>query len=122
MKIGIIGAGSIGYNVAKKLAPNHEIKLAASKLSEALEAKAASIGVKAVDIRQAVKDVEVIILSIPMKAIAQLPKDIFDGVPPEVVIADTSNYIPFRDTHFEEFDNSKAESVWVSEQLGRPII
>lgn len=122
MKIGIIGAGSIGYNIAKKLAPNHEIKLAASKLSEALKAKAASIGVKAVDIHQAVEAVDVIILSIPFKAITELPKDLFDGVPPEVVIADTGNYAPFRDGHFEELDNGKVESVWVSEQLGRPII
>lgn len=122
MKIGIIGAGAIGYNVAKKLALNHEIKLAASKLSEALAAKATSIGVKAVDIREAVKDVDVIILSIPMKAIAELPKDLFDGVPPEVVIADTGNYAPFRDGNIEELDNGKVESVWVSEQFGRPII
>jgi 8-hydroxy-5-deazaflavin:NADPH oxidoreductase len=122
MKIGIIGAGSIGYNIAKKLAPNHEIKLAASKLSEALEAKAASIGVKAVDIREAVKDVEVIILTIPKKAIPELPKDLFDGVPPEVVIADAGNYIPFRDGRFEELDNVKVDSVWVSEQIGRPVI
>ncbi len=122
MKIGIIGAGAIGYNLAKILAPNHEIKLAASKLSRELEAKAASIGVRAVDIREAVKDVEVIILSIPMKAIAELPKDLFDGVPPEVVIADTGNYVPFRDVQIGELDNGKVESVWVSQQLGRPII
>ena len=47
MNIGIIGAGSIGYNVAKKPAPNHDIKLAASKLTEGLEAKAVVIGGKA---------------------------------------------------------------------------
>jgi len=35
MKIGIIGAGAMGYNLAKKLAPNHEVRIAASKMSDA---------------------------------------------------------------------------------------
>jgi predicted dinucleotide-binding enzyme len=122
MKIGIIGAGSIGYNVAKKLSPNHEIKLAASKLSDALKAKADSISVKAVDIHEAVQDVEVIILSIPFKAIADLPKDLFDNVPQQVIIADTGNYYPLRDGIIDGLANGKVETVWVSEQLGRPVI
>ncbi len=122
MKIGIIGAGSIGYNIAKKLASNHTIKIAASKQSEELRKKAEDIGITAVNIREAVKDVEVIITSIPLKAIPDLPRDLFDVVPEDVIIADTSNYYPLRDGHIEELDKGKVESVWVSEHFGRPVI
>lgn len=122
MKIGIIGAGSIGYNIAKKLAPNHTIKIAASKQSEELRKKAEDIGVTAVNIREAVKDVEVLITSIPLKAIPDLPTDLFDAVPEDIIIADTSNYYPLRDGHIEELDKGKVESVWVSEHFGRPVI
>lgn len=122
MKIGIIGAGPIGFNLARLLAPNHEIKLAASKVSEELLAKATSAGAVAVDIKDVVKNVEVIIFSIPLKAITELPKDLFDDISDNVIIADTSNYYPFRDGNIEELDNGKPESIWVSEVLSRPVI
>jgi len=122
MKIGIIGAGSIGYNVAKKLAPNHTIKIAASKLGDELTKKAEAIGITAVDIRAAVKDVDVVITSIPLKSIPDLPKDLFEHVPEHVIVADTANYYPLRDGHIQALDEGKVESVWVSEHLGRPII
>ncbi len=35
---------------------------------------------------------------------------------------DTSNYYPFRDGAITEVDDGKPESVWVSEQIGRPVI
>src|SRR5690606_14149138 len=94
MKIGIIGAGAIGYNLAKKLAPNHQVLLAASKISDELIKKASVIGATAVDRQEAVKGVDVVILSIPLKAIAELPKDLFEGAPADLIIADTSNYYP----------------------------
>ncbi|WP_316751686.1 NADPH-dependent F420 reductase [Pedobacter gandavensis] len=122
MKIGIIGAGSIGFNLAKKLAPNHSIVISASKLSDELKRKVASINVTAVDIKDVVKNVDVVILSIPTKIIPELPKDLFNDVPDNVIIVDTSNYYPFRDGHILELDEGKIESVWVSEQLGRPVV
>lgn len=122
MKIGIIGAGAIGYNLAKKLAPNHEVRLAASKVSNKLIDKASAIGATAVDRREAVKDVDLVILSIPLKAITELPDDLFEGAPEDLIIVDTSNYYPFRDGNISELDNGEVESLWSSKQLGRPII
>lgn len=122
MKIGIIGAGSIGFNLAKKLAPNHSIVIAASKLSDELKKKAESINVTPVDVKDAVKNVDVVILSIPTKVIPELPKDLFNDVPDEIIVVDTSNYYPFRDNVIQELEEGKVESVWVSEQLGRPVI
>jgi predicted dinucleotide-binding enzyme len=37
------------------------------------------------------------------------------------VIVDTGNYYPFRDTTIEPIEAGQVESVWVAEQLGRPI-
>jgi predicted dinucleotide-binding enzyme len=43
-------------------------------------------------------------------------------IPEKVVIIDTSNYYPGRDGAIQEVDDGKPESVWVSEQIGRPVI
>ncbi len=122
MKIGIIGAGAIGYNLAKKLAPNHEVRLAASKMSKELIDKATAIGSTAVDRKEAVKGVDLVILSIPLKAIAELPEDLFEGAAEDLIIVDTSNYYPLRDGNISELDNGEVESLWSAKQLGRPII
>ena len=58
----------------------------------------------------------------PTIAIPTLPKDFLANVPENVIVVDTSNYYPFRDADIEEIKNGKVESVWVSEQLGRPVI
>jgi len=122
MNIAIIGAGAMGYNLAKKLAPNHKVHLAASKMTEELVNKASAIGVTAVDRKEAVKGVDLVILSIPLKAIAELPKDLFEAEPQDLIIVDTSNYYPFRDGNISELDNGEVESLWVAKQVGRPII
>lgn len=43
-------------------------------------------------------------------------------MPADVVVIDTSNYYPFRDGEIEAIDSGKPESVWVSEQIGRPVV
>lgn len=55
--------------------------------------------------------------------IADLPKDLFTNVPADVPVVDTGNYFPgMRDPRFAEIDGGMTESVWVSKQLGRPIV
>ena len=44
------------------------------------------------------------------------------GVANSVPIADTSNYLSSRDGHIEALDAGETESVWMQEQLGRPLI
>lgn len=122
MKIGIIGAGNIGGAIAKKLAAaGHSIKLAGSKSPDDIRDKAAGIGAVAVMAQDAAKDVDVIILSIPF---AQIPNvaSLFTDVPADVVVIDTGNYYPFRDETIGDIDDGKPESVWSSEQLGRPVV
>src|SRR5260370_6217488 len=95
MKIGIVGAGQIGSTLARKLgAVGHAVRLANSRGPETLASVAADVGATAVSATNAVKDVEVVIVSVPMKSIADLPKGLFDGVPEEGVGIDTADYYP----------------------------
>lgn len=122
MKIAIIGAGNIGAPLAKKLAASgHEIKLANSKGPDSIRDLARDAGATAVSKEEAVVGVDVVIVSIPL---AQYPNlaNLFSQVPADVVVIDTSNYYPFRDGAIEAIDNGKPESLWVSEQIGRPVV
>ena len=122
MKIGIIGAGNIGATLARKLAASgHEVKLANSKGSDTIRDLARDIGATAVSKEEAVQGVAVIVLAIPFGRYPDLA-NLFNDVPANVVVIDTSNYYPFRDGAIAEVDGGKPESVWVSEQIGRPVV
>jgi 8-hydroxy-5-deazaflavin:NADPH oxidoreductase len=123
MRIGIIGTGAIGGTLAKKLAgAGHQVKITNTRREQELAAIAKELGATPASIQEVMIDVEVIIVSVPTRAIPDLPKDLFQSIPHDVIIVDTSNYYPFRDGEIEELKNGKVESVWVSEQLGRPVI
>jgi len=120
MRFGSIGAGSIGSIISKKLVKNgHDIKIADARGMEHLEGK--DIAGTPVPVENAIKDIEVLIISLPTKAIPSI-RNIINQVGEEVIIVDTSNYYPFRDDKIEEIENGMVESVWVSNQLGRPVI
>ena len=72
--------------------------------------------------KDVVSNVDVVILAIPAKGFAGLPDGLFDGVADDVVIVDTCNYYPKRDGRIDEIDHGKIESLWVSEQVGRPVV
>ncbi|MFE0755496.1 NADPH-dependent F420 reductase [Inquilinus sp. NPDC058860] len=121
MKIGIIGAGSIGATLARKLAAGgHEIKLANSKGPDTIRDLARDLGATAVSKENAVQGVEAVVLSIPFARHPELA-GLFDDVPADVVV-DTSNYYPFRDGAIAEVEGGKPESVWVGERIGRPVV
>lgn len=122
MKIGIIGAGNIGATLARKLAASgHEVKLANSKGPGTIRDLAHDIGAAAVTKEEAVRGVEVIILSIPFANYRDLA-DLFNEAPADVTVIDTSNYYPLRDGAIAGVDGGKPESAWVSEQIGRPVV
>ena len=123
MKIGIIGTGAIGGTIAKKMIKaGHQVKVSNRDIFEELEKKANEIGALPASLMDVVKDVDVVILSIPTIAIPDLPKNLFEESPQDLIVVDTSNYYPFRDGEIEELKAGKVESVWVSEQIGRPVI
>lgn len=123
MKIGIIGTGAIGGTLARKMVTaGHDVKVANSDNGDKLQARAAELGAQPSALKDVVNNVDVIILSLPTVAIPTLPKNLFSDLPDQVIIVDTSNYYPFRDALIEDVQKGKPESVWVSEQLGRPVI
>ena len=125
MNISIIGTGAVGGAIAKKLAKSgHQVKIANSQGKGSLEAFAQEIGAEAYNVENITSDsTDVLILSIPIGAIPKLPKSVFENLPKNSIIIDTSNYYPeIKDAKIEAIDNGKVESVWVSEQIGRPII
>ncbi|MED4136232.1 NAD(P)-binding domain-containing protein [Priestia megaterium] len=120
MRFGIIGAGSIGSIISKKLVKNgHDVKIADARGIERLEGK--ELAGTPVRVEDAIKNIEVLIISLPVEAMPSI-RNIIDQVEEEVIIVDTSNYYPFRDGKIKEIENGMVESVWVSNQLGRPII
>ena len=123
MKIGIIGTGALGGTIAKKLAAaGHEVKVTNATPMNELKATATVLGVAPASIKDVVRDVELIIISIPTNAIPHLPGDLFAGVPDDVIVIDTTNYYPYRDGNMENGFTGILESVWVTEELGRPVV
>jgi hypothetical protein len=121
MNIGILGTGNIGATLVKDLAAaGHNVKVANSRGPETIPAELLSTGAQAVTREEALVDVEAVILSIPLKAIPDIAP-LVAKLPHDTVVIDTSNYYPFRDTEIEAIENGQVESLWVTEQLGRPI-
>jgi hypothetical protein len=124
LRIGIIGAGNIGGNLARRFAAlGHDVAVANSRGPETLAGLAAETGAQAVTVREAARGRDVVIVTIPQKAIPDLPADLFDGVPDDVVVVDTGNYYPRqRDGRIDEIEAGLPESRWVERRLGRPVV
>lgn len=121
MNIGILGTGHIGKTLVKELsAAGHDVKVANSRGPETIEPELLSSGARAVTTQEALRDVEVVILSIPLNRIPGIAALVAE-LPEETVVIDTSNYYPFRDTRIDAIEAGQVESLWVAEQLGRPI-
>ena len=82
MKIGIIGAGQIGGTLTCRLtALGHDVSVAYSRGPETLRTLTKETGAKPVTVKEAARAGEVAIVTIPMKSIPKLPRDLFEGVP-----------------------------------------
>lgn len=124
MKIAIVGVGSIGGTLARRLVTaGHEVRVANSRGKEAVSALAKEAGAVPCDLENVFDSTEAVIISIPQPAMAALPKNLLAALPSSVPVVDTSNYYPgLRDERIAALENGQTESVWVSEQLGRPVI
>ena len=121
MKIGILGVGHIGKTLARKLsAAGRDLKVANSRGPETIDADVLATGARAVTTAQAVQDVDVVILSIPLNRLPGIAP-LIAKLPAETVVMDTSNYYPQRDGTIDAIEAGQVESLWVAEQLGRPI-
>ena len=121
MKIGVIGAGQIGGTLTRRLtALGHKVFVANSRGPETLSDLAAETGATAVSVPQAVRGVNLIVVTIPQKNIPNLPAGLFVDTPDQVVVVDTGNYVAnagiskaatIEETTVEDFDKLFAVNV-----------
>jgi predicted dinucleotide-binding enzyme len=124
MKIGIVGAGNIGAVLTRRFrALGHEVKVANSRGPETLSDLAAETGAIAATATDAVRDVDLVVITIPQKEVPSLPSDLLTGLKESVVVVDTGNYYPrHRDGRIDGIEGGLVESRWVEQHLGRPVI
>src|SRR3954447_15440583 len=94
MKIGIVGAGRIGGNLASLWAKQrHEVMLSYSREQEALEQRASAIGAMASvgSVSEAVEFGDVVLFSVPWARIDEVLSEIGDGALDGKVVIDTTN-------------------------------
>lgn len=123
MKIGIIGAAFMGPILAGKLVQaGHQVKISNSRGPESLKDVEERTGATAVSVSDAVKDVEIVFIAIPTKAVLKLPVGLFSGLSDDVVVVDVTNHFPWRDGTIEALDAGTSESRWISDQIGASVV
>ena len=114
MKIGIIGAGNIGSQIARlAVASGHDVVISNSRGPQTLPAELfAELGERAAGAtaREAAEAGEIVVVAIPLKNYRQIPVEPLVGK----IVIDANNYYPARDGHIAELDD---ESTTVSELL-----
>lgn len=123
MRIGIIGAGHIGGTLTRRLTSlGHQVSVANSRGGETLSALAKETGAKPVSVSDAARSGEIVIVTIPLKNLPKLPRNLFTGRE-GVTVIDTCNYYPQqRDGLIQPIEEGMPESVWVEQQIGHPVI
>ena len=107
--IGFIGSGMIGGTVARlSLAAGHRVVMSNSRGPETLHDLVAELGplATAATCAQAAEAGDLVVVSIPVKAIGDVPAKPLAGKP----VMDTGNYYPQRDGHIEVLDNGALTS------------
>lgn len=124
MKIGIIGAGNIGGNLTRRLtALGHHVSVANSRNPDTLADLAAETGATAVLAADAAAGADVVVVTIPLKAVPSVLRSFLDGAAEDVVVIDTCNYYPQqRDGRIAEIEDGMTESRWVEQQLGVSVV
>lgn len=101
MKIGIIGAGRLGQALATRLvAAGHAVMISNSRGREAVLDTARALGCEAGSAADAAAFGDVVVVSVPLKAFADLPADAIGSR----IVIDTCNYYPGRDGPHPQFE------------------
>ncbi|WNV89110.1 NAD(P)-binding domain-containing protein [Umezawaea sp. Da 62-37] len=123
MKIGIIGAGNIGGALTRRLtALGHDVSVANSRGPETLADLATQTGAKAVLFTEAARGADVVVVTIPLGKVADLPEGLLDEAAEGVAVIDTGNYYPKRDGRIAAIEDGTTESRWVADRLGHPVV
>ncbi|WP_210587969.1 NADPH-dependent F420 reductase [Streptomyces sp. GESEQ-35] len=124
MKIGIIGAGNIGGNLTRRLtALGHDVSVANSRGPHTLTELAEETGATPVTVQEAARGAELVVITVPTRAVADLPAGLLDGAADGLVVLDTNNYYPQRDGRIAAIeDEGLTESRWTERNIGHPVI
>ncbi|ANH93523.1 MULTISPECIES: NADPH-dependent F420 reductase [Streptomyces] len=124
MKIGIIGAGNIGGNLTRRLtALGHDVAVANSRGPQTLTALAEETGARPVRAEEAARGAEVVVVTVPLKAVPDLPAGLLKEAADGAVVIDTNNYYPQRDGRIAAIeDEGLTESRWTERHLGHPVV
>ena len=124
MRIGIIDAGSMGVVLARHFGRlGHRVALANARGPASLTVSAAEIGATPVATVEAARAAEMVVLAIPTKAVADLPRTLFANVADGVVVIDIGNYHPeLRDGRIPAIEQGMLDSQWVAHHIERPVI
>lgn len=124
MKIGIIGAGHVGSALATHFHRlGHDVFIANSRGPETLRDVESKTGARAATIAEALAGAKVVVVTIPMNRVNELPREIFSKIPPNVPVIDTCNYYPdSRDGVIPELEGAMAESAFVESALGHHVV
>lgn len=124
MHIAIIGTGSVGGTLARRLAAaGHHVTIANSRGPQTLTDLAAETGAVALPVTDVAKDAEVVIVAIPFGAIPSLPDGVLDGLAPGSIVIDTGNYVPsIRDASIPELEDGAVESRWTEAHLRHAVV
>jgi len=109
MRIGFIGSGRIGSTIARlAIAHGHEVVLSNSRGPETLADLVAELGpqASAATVGEAAEAGEVVVVTIPLKAYADVPVEPLRGK----VVIDTNNYYPERDGRIAALDEESITS------------
>lgn len=105
--IGIIGAGHIGSQIARKAVENgYEVVISNSRGPETLQDLVAELGPKAraATAVEAAEAADVAVVTVPFKAYTEVPVAPLAGK----IVIDTNNYYFERDGRFEDIDSGAA--------------
>src|SRR3954454_14588932 len=110
MRIGILGSGNIGGTLTRRLsALGHEVSVANMRGPESLAGLAQETGATPATPEDAIRDAELVVLAVPLRAVPDLPA--LDGK----LVVDANNYYPGRDGQIAEIDGGKSSSRWVAD-------
>jgi len=108
MRIGFVGAGRIGSTLARLAVEHgHAVVVSNSRGPDTLRELVAGLGATATAATsaEAVRDVDLVVVTIPLKDYRQVPEPAAG-----TVVADTNNYYPDRDGRIDALDRGETTS------------
>lgn len=114
MNVGIIGSGNVGRTLTGGFRANgHEVLVANSRGPQSLTGFAEETGARATTVEDAIREGDVVVLAVPLKAMPDLPSDPFRGK----VVIDSTNYYASRDGRIDPIETGTSQSRWIAQQL-----